>query len=228
MTPRVVILSAPSGGGKTAVTRALLDRYPGRFGYSVSATTRKPRPGEADGAAYHFITREEFEQRKVAGEFLEFAQYAGELYGTLQSEVQEILARGLDVLLDIEVKGARQVRAVYGGTSVSVFLVPPSARVLLDRLRARRTESVAEVARRVQIAVEEIRIASQDIQAAIVYDHVVVNDDLEQTVRRVVEIIDHPDLVKHRTVDMIKLIAGLVGDLEHEADQLQAGLKETE
>lgn len=228
MTPRVVILSAPSGGGKTAVTRALLDRSPAQFGYSVSATTRKPRPGERDGEAYHFITREEFERRKTAGEFLEFAQYAGELYGTLRSEVQDILARGLNVLLDIEVKGARQVRAVYGPTSISIFLVPPSARVLLDRLRARRTESAAEMTRRVQIAVEEIRIASQDIQAALVYDHVVVNDDLEQTVGRVVEIVDRPDLVKHRTMDMITLIAELARDLEQEASQLQASLKETE
>lgn len=228
MTPRVVILSAPSGGGKTAVTRALLDRYPAHFGYSVSATTRKPRPGERDGEAYHFITGEEFERRKTAGEFLEFAQYAGELYGTLRSEVQDILARGLNVLLDIEVKGARQVRAVYGPTAISIFLVPPSARVLLDRLRARRTESAAEMTRRVQIAVEEIRIASQDIQAALVYDHVVVNDDLEQTVGRVVEIVDRPDLVKHRTMDMITLIAELARDLEQEASQLQASLKETE
>jgi len=228
VTPRVVILSAPSGGGKTAVTRALLDRSPAQFGYSVSATTRKPRPGERDGEAYHFITREEFERRKTAGEFLEFAQYAGELYGTLRSEVQDILARGLNVLLDIEVKGARQVRAVYGPTSISIFLVPPSARVLLDRLRARRTESAAEMTRRVQIAVEEIRIASQDIQAALVYDHVVVNDDLEQTVGRVVEIVDRPDLVKHRTMDMITLIAELARDLEQEASQLQASLKETE
>jgi guanylate kinase len=142
--------------------------------------------------------------------------------------VQDILARGLNVLLDIEVKGARQVRAVYGPTSISIFLVPPSARVLLDRLRARRTESAAEMTRRVQIAVEEIRIASQDIQAALVYDHVVVNDDLEQTVGRVVEIVDRPDLVKHRTMDMITLIAELARDLEQEASQLQASLKETE
>jgi guanylate kinase len=228
VTPRVVILSAPSGGGKTALTRALLDRYPAQFGYSVSATTRKPRRGETDGAAYHFITREEFERRKQAGDFLEWAQYAGELYGTMRREVQEVLARGLNVLLDIEVKGARQVRAVYGPTSISIFLVPPSAKVLLERLKARRTESASEMARRVQIAVEEIQTARQDIQAAVVYDHVVVNDDLEQTVRRVVEIVDHPDVVKHRTMDMSKQIAELVRDLEQEAYQLQASLKETE
>lgn len=224
MTPRVVILSAPSGGGKTAATKTVLERYPQRFGYSVSATTRKPRPGEPDGAAYHFITREEFERRKETGDFLEWAQYAGELYGTLRSEVQDVLARGLNVLLDIEVKGARQVRAVYGPTAISIFLVPPSARVLLERLKARRTESASEMARRVQIAVEEIQTARQDIQAVVVYDHVVVNDDLEQAVRRVVEIVEQPDVVKHRTQDMVNLLADLVRDLEHESYQLQASL----
>lgn len=226
MTPKVVILSAPSGGGKTAITKALLERYPKRFGYSVSATTRKPRPGEKDGEAYHFITRQEFERRQQAGDFLESAQYAGELYGTLRSEVEDVLKRGVSVLLDIEVKGARQVRAIYGSNSISIFLIPPSAKVLLERLTSRRTESASEVARRVQIAVEEIQIARQDIQAAIVYDHVVVNDDLEQAVGRIVEIVDTPGLVKHRTMDMINLIAELVRDLEHEAYQLQSSLKE--
>lgn len=226
MTPKVVILSAPSGGGKTAITTALLERYPKRFGYSVSATTRKPRPGEKDGEAYHFIMRDEFERRKRDGDFLETAEYAGELYGTLRSEVQEVLSRGVDVLLDIEVQGARQVRAVYGSSSISVFLIPPSAKVLLERLKSRRTESVTEVAKRIRIAVEEIQIAQQDIRAATVYDHVVVNDDLDQAVRRIAEIVEHPERVTHRTPDMTSLVAELVRDLEHEAHQLQASLKE--
>jgi guanylate kinase len=226
VTPKVVILSAPSGGGKTAVTRALVERFPNRFGYSVSATTRKPRPGEQDGVAYHFISRNEFQRRIEAGEFLEWAEYAGELYGTLKSEVESVLSKGLHVLLDIEVKGARQVRSVYGDKSIAVFLIPPSAGVLLKRLKERKTESPSEMARRVRIAVEETEIASQDIQSAIVYDHVVVNDDLEMAVSRIIEIVDHPDVVKHRTMDMIKLIAALVGDLHREAHQLQASLEE--
>jgi guanylate kinase len=135
---------------------------------------------------------------------------------------------GPAALLDIEVKGARRVRAVYGSKSISIFLVPPSARVLLDRLRARRTESVSEMARRVQIAVEEIRVASQGIQAAVVYDHVVLNDELDQAVGRVVEIVDRPNVVTHRTQDMIERIAELERDLEREAQHLQAGSKETE
>ena len=226
MTPRVVILSAPSGGGKTAVTRALLERDPNRFGYSVSATTRKPRPGEQDGKAYHFISREEFQRRIEAGEFLEWTQYAGELYGTLKGEVEEILKRGLNVLLDIEVKGARRVREVYGLKSIAVFLIPPSAEALLKRLRQRKTESTPEVARRVQIAVEEIEIANGDIQSAIVYDHIVVNDDLDLAINRIIEIVDRPDLAKHRTKEMIDLIASLVRDLQHKAYELQSSLKE--
>ncbi|HJQ66610.1 MAG TPA: guanylate kinase [Gemmatimonadales bacterium] len=226
MTPKVVILSAPSGGGKTAVTRALLERYPNRFGYSVSATTRKPRPGEREGKAYHFISREEFKRRVEAGEFLEWAQYAGELYGTLKKEVEEVLKRGLNVLLDIEVKGARQVRSVYVGNAITVFLIPPTAGELLKRLRERKTESSSEIARRVSIAVEEIQIASQDIRSAIVYDHVVVNDDLDLAVARIVEIVDQPEIAKHRTMDMIKLIEELIRDLQSEAHHLQSSIKE--
>ena len=226
MTPRVVILSAPSGGGKTAITKTLLERYADRFGYSVSATTRKPRRGERDGEAYHFISRAEFMRRQKAGEFLETAQYAGELYGTLRAEVEAVLAGGRNVLLDIEVKGARQVRSVYGSRAISIFMIPPSAKVLLERLKGRRTESTAEMARRVQIAVEEIEVARQDIQSAIVYDHVVVNDNLDQAVTRIVEIVENPALVNHRTMDMINRIGGLVGDLVRESHQLQSSLKE--
>ncbi len=226
MTPKVVILSAPSGGGKTAVTKALLERYPDRFGYSVSATTRKPRPGEQEGKAYHFISREEFERRAEAGEFLEWAQYAGELYGTLKREVEDTLKRGLNVLLDIEVKGARQVRSVYVDSSITVFLIPPTAGELLKRLRERKTESASEIARRVRIAVEEIQIARQDIRSAIVYDHVVVNDDLDLAVNRIIEIVDRPEIAKHRTMDMMKLIEELMRDLQTEASQLQSSVKE--
>ena len=227
MTPRIVILSAPSGGGKTAVMKTVRERYPDRFGYSVSATTRRPRPGEQDGTAYYFLTRREFERRRDSGELLEWAEYAGELYGTLKSEVRAVLERGMNVLLDIEVTGARQVRAVYPKpASISIFLVPPSAKVLLERLRARRTESPRELAERVQIAVQEIQTAAQDVRSAIVYDHVVVNDDLDLAVSRIVEIVDQPDLVKHRTTDMMLLIADLVRDLEQESVQLQSSLKE--
>ena len=227
MTPRVVILSAPSGGGKSAIIRELLQRHPDRFGYSVSATTRKPRPGEQDGVAYHFLTRREFERRRAAGEFLESAEYAGELYGTLKAEVDRVLARGLHVLLDIEVNGTRQVRATYPKpASISIFLVPPSTTVLLERLRGRRTESAPELARRVQIAVDEIGTAIDGVQTGVLYDHVVVNEDLEHTVGRIAEIVERPAREAQRTSQMISLLQGLVGDLDRTALQLQESLKE--
>ena len=125
MTPRVVILSSPSGGGKTTIAQALLARRPD-IGYSVSATTRPPRAGEKDGRAYHFLTREQFERRRAAGEFLEWAVYAGELYGTLRSEVESVLRSGRHVLMDIEVNGTIQVRRVYPP--------PPTYRMRKSRL----------------------------------------------------------------------------------------------
>ena len=178
MTPRVVVLAAPSGGGKTTIARELRTRAPETFGYSVSATTRKARPGERDGEAYHFLTRPEFERRREAGEFLEATEYAGELYGTLRSEVEQVLRSGQHVVLDVEVTGARQVRKAYPRpASVVLFVIPPSPRVLIERLRKRRTESEAELSRRIGIATHEVETARREIGD--VYDRVLVNDDLD-------------------------------------------------
>ena len=219
MTPRIVILSAPSGGGKTVVTKELLKRRPDLFGYSVSATTRQPRPDENDGEAYHFLTRQEFERRRRAGEFLESAEYAGELYGTLKAEVDHVLEKGLNVLLDIEVKGAQQVRREYP-TALAVFLVPPTASVLLERLKGRQTESAEAMATRVQIAVGEL-------QAALGYDHLVVNEDLNRTVDRVLGIVRDPDRGAHRTQDMSHHFQDLIAGLQGEAQKLHNALKES-
>src|SRR2546430_5028807 len=124
-TPRVVVLAAPSGGGKTTIARELVTRHPDLFGYSVSATTRKARPGERDGAAYHFLTRDEFLRRRDAGEFLEWAPYAGELYGTLRSEVERVLASEQHGGVVVEVQGARQVRqADPRPGSLATFVIP--------------------------------------------------------------------------------------------------------
>ena len=183
MTPKVVVLSAPSGAGKTTIARALVEQRRD-VGHSVSATTRAPRSGERDGTAYHFLSRAEFQRRVRAGELLEWAEYAGELYGTLRAEVERLIAAGRHALLDIEVEGARQVRRAYPPPrSVSVFILPPSAAALLDRLRNRKTETGAALARRLERAVEEL-------QAAPAYDHVVVNDELERAVTDVSRIID--------------------------------------
>jgi guanylate kinase len=219
--PRVVVLAAPSGGGKTTIARELRTRAPETFGYSVSATTRKARPGERDGEAYHFLTREEFLRRRDAGEFLEWAEYAGELYGTLRSEVERVLASGRHVVLDVEVKGARQVRKAYPQpASVIIFVIPPSPRVLVERLRRRRTESEAELSQRIDIATREVETAQRDI--GVVYDHVLVNDDLATAVGEVVDLVQGGGQVAQRAPgDMARLLSDFVRQLASEAAQLR-------
>jgi guanylate kinase len=182
--PVVVVLAAPSGSGKTTIARALIARWPDKYGFSVSATTRPPRRGEQDGDAYYFLTRDEVLRRRAAGEFLEWAEYAGELYGTLRREVDRVLGAGRHVLLDIEVQGARQVRQHYPPpASVAVFILPPSGQELVRRLGGRRTESAHEMAKRLDTAVQELRQAPA-------FDHIVVNDDLTAAVAEVNSIVD--------------------------------------
>ena len=186
MKPVVVVLAAPSGGGKTTIARALETRWPERYGFSVSATTRAPRQGERDGEDYFFLSKDEFRRRQTAGEFLERAEYAGELYGTLQAEVDRVLAAGRHVLLDIEVQGARQVRKRYPPpASRTVFILPPSAAELLRRLQGRRTESADEMVKRLETAIRELRQAEA-------FDHVVVNDDLDTAVTTVHQLVETP------------------------------------
>ena len=131
MMPLVVVLSSPSGGGKSSITRHVLEARKDA-GYSVSATTRAPRPGEVNGEAYHFLTEEEFERRVQAGDFLEHATYNGHRYGTLVDEVRRVTQGGRHVLLDIEVVGARLVRQRFPD-AVLIFVVPPSGAVLAER-----------------------------------------------------------------------------------------------
>jgi guanylate kinase len=148
---------------------------------SVSATTRAPRPGEEDGREYHFLDREGFERAAAAGEFLEWVEYSGDLYGTLRAEVDGKLAGGDDVILEIELVGARRVRAALPA-AVSVFIAPPSMAELAQRLRGRGTESDEAVARR-------LRIAETEVAAAHEFDHVVVNDDAGRAAAEVAAII---------------------------------------
>ena len=230
-SPRVVVLAAPSGGGKTTIARELRTRAPETFGYSVSATTRKARPGERDGEAYHFLTRPEFERRREAGEFLEATEYAGELYGTLRSEVEQVLRSGKHVVLDVEVTGARQVRKAYPRpASVVLFVIPPSPRVLIERLRKRRTESEAELSRRIGIATHEVETARREIGD--VYDRVLVNDDLETAVREVIAVVQGGgagggggdggrDAAQRAPADMTSLLSDFVRQLRSEAAQLK-------
>lgn len=221
-SPRVVVLAAPSGGGKTTIARELRTRAADSFGYSVSATTRKARPGERDGEAYHFLTRDEFERRREAGEFLESAEYAGELYGTLRSEVERVLRGGKHVVLDVEVTGARQVRKAYPRpASVVLFVIPPSPPVLIERLRKRRTESEAELSQRIDIATREVETARREIGD--VYDRVLVNDDLETAVREVIDLVQRGErgVAQRAPGDMASLLSDFVRQLAREAAQLK-------
>jgi guanylate kinase len=196
---RIVVLSAPSGGGKTTIARAVREHYPDRFGFSVSATTRKPRGGERgerDGVDYHFWSRAQFQEAVHAGRFLEHAEYAGEHYGTLKAEVEKIVKSGRHVLLDIEVEGARQVREQYPPPqSVSIFILPSEPRVLLERLRARKSESEDEIARRLKRAKHELKQAK-------LFDRWIRNDDLDTAVQNVVRIADGAEDIGRRKEDI--------------------------
>jgi len=224
VTPRVVILSSPSGGGKTTIAQALLARRPD-IGYSVSATTRPPRAGENDGRAYHFLTREQFERRRAAGEFLEWAAYAGELYGTLRSEVERVLGSGRHVLMDIEVNGTVQVRRAYPPPqSIAVFILPPSADVLVRRLRERKSESPRALEERLRQAVVEVQQAMSEVAGVPTYDHWIVNDLVETAVAEVGRIVDENGQRKHG-VDQVR-IGAIIRGLTAEVDRIQG--KESE
>ena len=181
MKPFLLVLSSPSGGGKTTIAQSLL-RVRDDLGYSVSATTRPRREGEQDGADYHFLTRDEFLRRVDAGEFLEWATYAGNLYGTLRSEIDRIFARGRSAVLDLEIEGARQIRTAFPN-SLHLFVLPPSADVLVGRLTGRKTESPAVLRERITRAADELAAVAE-------YDYAIFNEDLTLAVAQVAAILD--------------------------------------
>ena len=206
------MLSSPSGGGKSTIARHLLEARED-VRYSVSATTRPIRGDEEDGRHYHFLDRATFQARVAAGDFLEWAEYGGQLYGTLHDEVERGLAAGHHVVLDIEVAGARQIRERYPD-SVSVFVLPPSAAVLLQRLRGRNTEDLDTIARRVGIAASELLAAAE-------YDYVVVNDDFVDAVAHVAAILD----VEARRVRRLTNLTEVLDHLRQDLAGLQQRLR---
>jgi guanylate kinase len=170
-TPKVFVITGPSGVGKGTLIKQLLARVP-TLALSVSATTRAPREGEEEGVDYHFLTEDQFAERIAAKDFLEFATYSGNHYGTLNSELDRCLHKGRSVVLEIEVQGAQQVRAARSD-SVQIFIAPPDPAVLRERLRGRGTDSAEAIDKRLKTAENEL--AQQDD-----FDHRIVNDDLDQ------------------------------------------------
>ena len=207
MSPFPVILSAPSGGGKTTIAKALLARRLD-LGYSVSCTTRAPRPGEVPGRDYYFMTRAEFIADREKGAFAESAEVHGNLYGTLRSEVERVLAGGQHVVMDIDVQGAVQFQRAFP-QAVTIFILPPSAEVLLDRLRARKTESAAQLAARLQSALQELQQVDE-------YEYVIVNDDLERAVASVESIVDAEVVSRERVKNLRQQVGLLIERLEQE------------
>ncbi len=177
----IFIISAPSGSGKSTLTRGLLERVD-RLRFSVSYTTRAPRGQEVNGKEYYFISRREFEQRIDRGEFLEYAEVFGNYYGTHISELNRAADEGVDLVLDIDVQGARQLRDRLPISSVSIFILAPSRQILEERLRARSQDSDEVIARRLRDAAQEIRNYKR-------YDYVLVNQEVEASVARLVGIV---------------------------------------
>ncbi|MBQ7201257.1 MAG: guanylate kinase [Eubacterium sp.] len=176
----LIVMSGFSGAGKGTIVKSLLEKHD--IFLSISCTTRKPREGEIDGKDYYFVTREEFEKMIREGEMIEWAEYAGNYYGTPKKAVNDRLAEGKDVLLEIEVQGGMQVKKLFP-EAVLLFVVPPSADELLNRLRTRGTENESQIGLRLEQTIREIEYIKD-------YDYIVLNDQLDKAVQTVLNIME--------------------------------------
>lgn len=208
-----IVLAGPSGGGKTTVRRALLEKRSDVV-FSVSATTRRPRPGEVDGQDYQFLGRGTFEALIEGGDLLEWAEVHGELYGTPRANLQRAWEDGAHLLLDIDVQGARQLRAIQPD-ALTVFLLPPDYDRLVERLRGRGSEDGETFRRRMRTALSELSEVER-------FDYVVVNDDLEETLRTVEAIVAaESHRVKRLSPEVRELIRELSESLNGMLDATQ-------
>jgi guanylate kinase len=208
-----IILSSPSGGGKTTIAQKLLAMR-SDVGYSVSATTRPPREGEADGRDYHFRSVKDFKRGQVAGEFAESAEVHGHLYGTLRAEVDRVLSSGRHVIMDIDVQGTRQFVAAFPD-SVLIFILPPSAEALIARLEARKTEDPKTLIRR-------FRSAKDELKAIDLYEYVVVNDEVDSAVAAISAIIDAERSRRSRDGSLDARVRDLMTGIQRAIDHYSA------
>ena len=199
----LIVLSSPSGAGKTTVSRMLMEAEPG-IRMSVSATTRPKRPGETDDVDYHFVSDEEFDRMIAAGEFVEWAYVFGYRYGTPKAPVKAALRAGRDILFDIDWQGARQLEPDFGEHLVTIFLLPPSMAELERRLRARGTDSEEVIADRMRRAADEIDHWAE-------YEYVLVNRDMEECLARVRAILAAERSKRVRQTDLNPFVRDLIG-----------------
>jgi guanylate kinase len=207
--PFPIILSSPSGGGKTTIAHRLLEKRRD-VGYSVSCTTRPPRGDEQHGRDYYFRSVEEFQRGQQAGEFAESAEVHGHLYGTLRAEVAKVLSSGRHVIMDIDVQGAKQFVTAFP-ESVLIFILPPSADVLVDRLKARGTENTKSLIRR-------FRSAKEELKAIDFYQYIVVNDRIDSAVAEIDSIIDTEHSRRSRNESFEPLIVELEDGIQRAID----------
>jgi guanylate kinase len=182
MQGKLIVITAPSGAGKTTIAQHLLKRFPS-LSFSVSATTRPKRPEETDGVDYFFIDREEFQRRIVKGEFAEWEEvYRGLFYGSLKKEIERIWKEGKHVLFDVDVKGALALKKQYPNRTLTIFIRPPSIEALSTRLHQRASDAPEKIRERISKAEEELKFIDQ-------FDHAVVNDQLEKALSECTELV---------------------------------------
>ena len=208
-----VILSSPSGGGKTTIAHKLL-AVRRDVGYSVSCTTRPPREGEVNGQDYHFRSLKDFKRGQAAGEFAESAEVHGHLYGTLRAEVERVLSSGKHVIMDIDVQGSRQFAEAFPD-SVLIFILPPSAEALIDRLEARGTEEPKSLIRRFRSAIDELK-------AIDLYQYVVVNEEVDSAVAAISSIIEAEGLKRSRDKALDRRVRDLMTGIQRAIDHYSA------